>query len=180
MKSIIVLALCLSGLAASAQTACQVSSETIDRIDMIKEAGGMVKLMMVTIKSLIEDDECASHYLQPGDASALARKIMNEKSMSSSLMLNEFVSEAQGSKSKSESMTCQPSLETLISVNDLRSSSMGTKSAYVSMKGVLSSDNCLASSLNDSEMNTLAQRLIFTSPAVESTEAIMSQALSSK
>lgn len=174
MKTFIVTALLFAGMSASAQSSCQVSEDITQRIEETKASNMMAKPKFSTIRALVATDSCVARYLQSGDDVQLARDIMNLDFIPSQQILSHFVKQAE---EKSASQTCKASQETLDQVDFLRTSGMHVKVRYVSMKGALIEDECLASELSEGKIIELAQSLTFQSATFQSSEEIINQAL---
>lgn len=176
MKSLILVSALFIGFTASAQV-CKVSQDIVERIEWAKASNMMAKPKYTTIKALVATDECVSQYLNEGDAATLAREIQALKYISSEQILNYFVEQAELKKQLSQIKACEPSAATLERVEDLRTSGMHVKARYVSMKGLLAEDECLASELNQSQLVNLAQRIVFEADNTLSVQLMMSEAL---
>ena len=176
MKSLILVSALFIGFTASAQV-CKVSQETADQINWAKESSMMAKPKHTTIRALIGSDACVAQYLNDGDAATLAREIQALKFVPAEQILNYFVEQAELKKQLSQIKACEPSAATLERVEDLRTSGMHVKARYVSMKGLLAEDECLASELNQSQLVNLAQRIVFEADNALSVQLMMSEAL---
>lgn len=176
MKSIVVSALLLVGFSASASV-CKVSADTVERIESIKESSMMAKPKFTTIKALVATDACVTKYLKEGDAANLARQIISLKFFPVEQILNFYVETEEEKLSLLAPKACEASAQTLEEMEELRSSKMHVKIRYVSMKGLLAEDECLASELNQSQVTELAQRIVFEATNYFSAEAMINQAL---
>lgn len=172
MKSLILVSALFIGFSASAQV-CKVSQDTADQINWAKESSMMAKPKHTTIRALIGSDECVAKYLNEGDAATLAREIQALKFVPAEQILNYFVEQAELKAQLSKIKACEASAETVARADQLRTSGMHIKAVYVSMKGVLSEDECLASELDQAGVVELAQRLVFGDDVKESSASII-------
>jgi hypothetical protein len=176
MKSLILVSALLIGFTASAQV-CKVSQDTADQIDWTKESSMMAKSKHTTIRALIGSDACVSKYLNDDDSATLAREIQVLKFVPSEQILNYFAEQAELKAQLSKIKACEASAATLERVEQLRTSGMHVKARYVSMKGLLAEDECIASELNQSDVVDLAQRIVFAADNALAVQLMISEAL---
>ncbi len=177
MKSLILVSALFIGFSASAQV-CKVSQDTVISIEWAQDSSLMAKPKFTTIKALIASDACVSQYLNEGDAATLAREIQALKFIPAEQILNYFVEQAELKKQLSKIKACEASDATLERVEKLRTSGMHVKARYVSMKGLLAEDECIASELDQAGVVDLAQRIIFEADNALAVQLMISEALS--
>ncbi len=175
MKSMILTALLLVGFSVSAQSVCQVSSDTAQSIDAINNSSMMAKPKANVIRSMIDTDDCLAMYLTAGDAAQLARAITELKVISSAEILSSFVSQADLKMRTAK--TCQVAADTVFRVEQFASLGMHVKARYATVKGLLVEDECLSLELSQSEISALSQRIVFGSADSLTIELLISEAL---
>ena len=177
MKSMILTALLLVGFSVSAQSVCQVSSDTAQSIDSINNSNMMAKPKANVIRAMVGADECVAQYLQNSDAALLARAIIDLKGVSAAQILSNYVDQAEAKLRKLNSKTCQAALETVEKVEQITHLQMHVKARYVTVKGMLSEDACLSSELNQAQLKALSQRIVFESADSLAIQSMISEAL---
>lgn len=177
MKSMILTALFLVGFSASAQSACQASSETLQGIDSTNNSTMMAKPKMNVIRAFIATDECLMKYLKVGDATHLAQAILELKVNSSAEILSSFVGQAEAKMRTEAPKACQAAAGTLENVEQIAGLGMHVKARYVTVKGLLAADECLSSGLSLSELAALSQRIVFESADSLAIQMMISDAL---
>ncbi|MBC7752903.1 MAG: hypothetical protein H7Z71_01615 [Moraxellaceae bacterium] len=177
MKSMILTAVLLVGFSVSAQSVCQVSSDTAQSIDSINNSNMMAKPKANVIRAMVGADECVAQYLQNSDAALLARAIIDLKGVSAVQILTNYVDQAEAKLRSLDLKTCQPASETVEKVEQIARLRLHAKARYVTIKGLLGDDECLSAELSPTQIKVLSQRITFETADSLAIQSMISEAL---